>query len=52
MHIARSMECLMDDAGYMAVYRQRGLIIGISKVEAALRLNVNDPWKLMLTLIY
>jgi hypothetical protein len=47
---ARSMECLMDDAGYMAVYRQKGLIIGTTKIKAAPRKNVSDPWKPMPTL--
>jgi hypothetical protein len=37
------MECLMVGAGFMAVYRQKGLTIGISKVGAVPRQNVNDP---------
>jgi hypothetical protein len=32
----------MEDAGYMAVYLQKVVIIGIGKIKAALRLNVND----------
>jgi hypothetical protein len=33
----------MDVAGCTEVYRPRGKIIGIGKIKAALRLNVNDP---------
>jgi hypothetical protein len=36
----------------MAAYPQKDLTIGIGKIKAALRVNVSDPWKLMLTLSY
>jgi len=50
MPIARSTECSMEGAGYMGDSHLRGLTIGTSKVGAVPKKNVNDPWKLMLTL--
>ena len=51
MPTVKSMECLMVGAGFMAVYRQKGLTIGTGKAKDAPRKNVSDPWKLMPTLI-
>jgi hypothetical protein len=42
----------MDVVGCTEGFLQRGLTIGTFKVGAALKKNVNDLWKPMLTLIY
>jgi len=46
------MECSMDDAGCMAVYRSRGLTIGTIRAKDAPRKNVSDPWKPIPTLSF
>ena len=41
MPIARSMGCLMESAGYMAVYRQKDLTIGTTKEERQRSVETN-----------
>jgi len=52
MPIVKSTGCSMGGAGCMAVYRSRGLTIGIGKAKDAPRKNVSDPWKPIPTLSF
>jgi len=49
MPIARSTGCLMGGAGCMAVYLQKDLTIGTSKVKVVPKKSASDPLRLMLT---